>query len=171
MDPPVVRKGLFRFAKCPRVDDPARAAPLQWNADMQHFMKNQIFDNFQRNRFRVQGPADRDGVVGGIITSQKTARSPHAPANPAGRKIAAEKPLIQTRINFRQIEMPATGRKEPNSSASAPSHIYAAAHCRIEYVRHITFARFHRSPPLKKLSEKDFSQRFQHDGGRFRQEI
>ncbi len=67
--------------------------------------------------------------------------------------------------------MRAPGRKQPHPAARAASLIQAAAHSRIENVRHVTFARFLRGPAAKKLGKEDLRQSLKHNGRSFRKYI
>src|SRR5690242_10356542 len=149
------------------MDNPARAVPLQRNSNMQHLMKNQIFKNFKRNRFRIQALADGDGVVGRVVTAEDTARRARAPANPTGGKLRVEESAVQPRKNLLQIVTTATRGKQPNTPTRAPGLVNPAAHGGIVNIGHVTFSGFLRGAPAEKLREEDLRKSFQHDGGRF----
>jgi len=74
-----LREQLFLFLKLARVNAAAAAADSDRMLKVQHLVVHQVFDGVARRVTAVEYAADHDGVVGGVIMAEQTARLVLAP--------------------------------------------------------------------------------------------
>ena len=156
---------FFLFLKLPRVH--ASPTPTQFDRvlQVQHFVKQNVFDGVARHARVVEDAADDDGVVGGVVVAKAAAGVVPAPGELRAAHESVEEAAIEVVENFFQMIVMAASRADVLASAHLADEARLGSNVMASNIAAITGAVGTIDRLTIELGEQDVGDRMQHGFG------
>ena len=103
-----------------RVHAAAAATQLHRMLQVQHLVKQNVFDGIARHAWMIKHAADDDGIVGGIVVPEASARMVPAPGKLRAAHEPVKKSPVQVVENFFEMIMMSAGRVDVLAAPDLP---------------------------------------------------
>ena len=158
-------KALFFRQKFARVYTPAAAAEFDGMLQVEHLVKQNVFDGVARHARMVEDAADDDGVVGRVVVPKAAAGMVLAPGELRAPHESVEEAAVEVVENFFQMIVMAAGGADVLASAHLADEARFGGNVVASDIAAITGAVRAIDRLTIKLGEQDVGDRAQHDFG------